>query len=133
MQTYRGMKQTRFKLYASIGGGGSSATTLASGNEDSNVYVWTHNGTAPCATLKGNSCIGYVVNCIGHAGAVNAVAWSTRHTGVLFTGSDDSTVRVWVPEEYAKTHGVKKTAELNGVDATNRGYFLGNGLDDDNV
>ena len=74
-----------------------------------------------------------MINCTGHAGAVNAVTWSTRHTGVLFTGSDDATLRVWVPEEYAKVHDMKKTTELNGVDAANREYFMGKCLDDDSM
>ena len=67
-------------------GGARDAFVLA-GGEDGRVYVF-HRGTGDrLASLE------------GHAGTVNAVAWSPVDPGLFVSASDDKSVRVWAAEE----------------------------------
>jgi WD40 repeat protein len=44
----------------------------------------------------------------GHAGCVNAVAWSAKHPGLLASASDDKTLRLWASDDmlaHLREHG----------------------------
>ena len=50
------------------------------------MYIW-HRARGRLLSVLG-----------GHAGVVNAVAWSAARPGLLASASDDRTVRVWASE-----------------------------------
>jgi WD40 repeat protein len=83
VRAYRGQRQSRFVIRTCYGG--ARDAFVASGSEDSRVYVWRRSTGAMVAKL------------VGHGGVVNAVAWNPRHAGMLASGSDDGTVRIWMP------------------------------------
>jgi WD40 repeat protein len=60
-------------------------TSIASGDEDGNVYVWK---AADRKTF---------FRYTGHQGAVNAIAWSPDGKFIA-SGGADTTVQVWQPE-----------------------------------
>ena len=66
--------------------GGAADAFVASGSEDSQVYIWRRTSGALLAVLP------------GHAGAVNAIAWCADRPGLLATASDDRTVRIWASD-----------------------------------
>jgi hypothetical protein len=67
--------------------GGADDAFVACGSEDSQLYVWHRGRGHLLAVLP------------GHAGAVNAVAWSATQPGLLASASDDRTVRLWASED----------------------------------
>lgn len=73
----------RFVIRSGLGGGPEGLSFVASGSEDSSVYVWHREKGALLAVLP------------GHSGAVNAVSWNGRVPGLLASASDDHTVRLW--------------------------------------
>jgi hypothetical protein len=84
VRAYRGQRQSRFVIRTCYGG--ARDAFVASGSEDSRVYVWRRSSGALVAKL------------VGHGGVVNAVSWNPRHAGMLASGSDDGTVRIWIPD-----------------------------------
>jgi hypothetical protein len=88
VRAYRGQRQSRFVIRTCFGG--ARDAFVASGSEDSRIYVWRRSSGALVAKL------------VGHGGVVNAVSWNPRHPGMLASGSDDGTVRIWMPNaDYA--------------------------------
>ncbi|CAN6846005.1 unnamed protein product [Brassica oleracea var. botrytis] len=64
--------------------GGYDEDFIASGSEDSQVYIWhVVKGLRPCRVLR------------GHSGAVNCVSWNPADIHMLALGSDDRTIRIW--------------------------------------
>ncbi|KAL0792197.1 hypothetical protein Bca101_063574 [Brassica carinata] len=64
--------------------GGYDEDFIASGSEDSQVYIWhIVKGLRPCRVLG------------GHSGAVNCVSWNPADIHMLASGSDDRTIRIW--------------------------------------
>ncbi|KAJ0231278.1 WD40 repeat-containing protein [Hirschfeldia incana] len=79
---FKGHKRRRFVIRSCFGG--YDETFIASGSEDSQVYIW-HRGVErePCCVLS------------GHGGAVNCVSWNPTDLHMLASGSDDRTIRIW--------------------------------------
>uniref|UniRef100_M4EK90 Uncharacterized protein n=1 Tax=Brassica campestris TaxID=3711 RepID=M4EK90_BRACM len=64
--------------------GGYDEDFIASGSEDSQVYIWhVAKGLRPCRVLR------------RHSGAVNCVSWNPADIHMLASGSDDRTIRIW--------------------------------------
>ncbi|XVF14444.1 hypothetical protein REPUB_Repub09cG0060700 [Reevesia pubescens] len=78
---YRGHKRTRFIIRSCFGG--LEQAFIASGSEDSLVYIW-HRGT------------GELIEALpGHSAAVNCVSWNPANPHMLASASDDRTIRIW--------------------------------------
>ncbi|CAN7004904.1 unnamed protein product, partial [Brassica oleracea var. botrytis] len=82
LSEYDGHKRTRFIIRSCFGG--YDEDFIASGSEDSQVYIWhVAKGLRPCRVLR------------GHSGAVNCVSWNPADIHMLASGSDDRTIRIW--------------------------------------
>ncbi|KAJ0238251.1 WD40 repeat-containing protein [Hirschfeldia incana] len=80
VQWFKGHKRTRSVIRSCFGG--YDENFIASGSEDSQVYIW-HKGLRPYRVLG------------GHSGAVNCVSWNPANIHMLASGSDDRTIRIW--------------------------------------
>ncbi|XP_023632564.1 WD repeat-containing protein 26 homolog [Capsella rubella] len=80
---YTGHKRSRFIIRSCFGGYKDSF--IASGSEDSQVYIWKilRPQKEPCSVLR------------GHSGAVNCVSWNPTDLHMLASASDDGTIRIW--------------------------------------
>ncbi|KAL8105700.1 WD repeat-containing protein 26 homolog isoform X2 [Apium graveolens] len=78
---FKGHKRTRFLVRSCFGG--FEQAFIASGSEDSQVYIW-HRGTGELLTKLP-----------GHSAAVNCVSWHPMNPHMLASASDDCTIRIW--------------------------------------
>jgi WD40 repeat protein len=80
---YEGHKQKAFMIRSIYGG--ATQTMVASGSEDSKVYLWRRrNGDEePLAVLSGHS-----------RGCANSIAWNPRIPDMFASAGDDATVRM---------------------------------------
>jgi len=95
VQKFRGITQGFYTIYSSFGGANQSF--VASGSEDTKVYIYHVNRAEPIQELS------------GHCRTVSCVSWNPVYHQILVSASDDQTVRVWGPaDKYRNT-------EVNGT------------------
>jgi WD40 repeat protein len=100
VRKFVGITQGFYTIYSCFGG----QNFIASGSEDSKVYIYQRNREEPIKVLS------------GHTRTVNAVSWNPVYPDVLVSASDDCTVRVWGPanrSRAARSNG-SSSAATNG-------------------
>lgn len=80
---YAGHRQHKYVIRSCFGGFNSAF--IASGSENSEVYIWNRQRSEPIEVLT------------GHSMTVNCVSWNPRNPRMLASASDDHTVRIWGP------------------------------------
>ncbi|CAN0267272.1 unnamed protein product [Ectocarpus sp. 12 AP-2014] len=83
LEKYEGHHQNRYIVRSTFGG--LDDRFVASGSEDSMVYIWHRKRGELIGSLD------------GHAGTVNSVHWNPSRPGMLASVCDDQTVRIWEP------------------------------------
>jgi len=84
-QKFKGITQGYYTIYSTFGG--INQSFVASGSEDTKVYIYHINRAEPIQELS------------GHCRTVSCVAWNPVYHQILVSASDDATVRVWAPAE----------------------------------
>ncbi|KAM3325692.1 WD repeat-containing protein WDS isoform X3 [Capsicum chacoense] len=80
---FKGHRQDKYGIRSCFGG--LDSTFIASGSEDSKVYIWNRRGSKPIEIL------------CGHSMTVNCVSWNPKRPQMLASASDDQTIRIWGP------------------------------------
>ena len=101
---FSGNAQARYVIRATFGG--PDDDFVASGSEDRHVYIWTRRhhlpgsgkgefdrGSLPLSAECPNGNL--LLKLPGHTATVNSVSWSPTAPGVLASGSDDCSIRIW--------------------------------------
>ncbi|KAL5225735.1 hypothetical protein ABZP36_012374 [Zizania latifolia] len=91
LDKFRGHKQGKFVIRSCFGG--SNSLFIASGSEDSQVYIWKRHLETPIKVLN------------GHSLTVNCVSWNPARPHMLASASDDRTVRIWLAHKAGIAHG----------------------------
>ncbi|KAK3007559.1 hypothetical protein RJ639_014405 [Escallonia herrerae] len=86
---YKGHRQLKYVIRSCFGG--LNSTFIASGSENSQVYIWNRRGSRPIEVLS------------GHSMTVNCVSWNPRRPQMLASASDDRTIRIWGSSHSEKT------------------------------
>ncbi|KAA8550682.1 hypothetical protein F0562_002366 [Nyssa sinensis] len=90
---YKGHKQDKYVIRSCFGG--LNSTFIASGSENSQVYIWNRRSPDPIEVLY------------GHSMTVNCVSWNLKRPQMLASASDDQTIRIWGPSPSRKTQPEK--------------------------
>lgn len=90
VRKFQGCTQGYFVIHSCFGG--ANQNFVASGSEDSKVYIWHRNHEKPIAVYS------------GHSRTVNCVSWNPKYPQMLASASDDETVRIWIPEKTPSTN-----------------------------
>uniref|UniRef100_A0A3Q7I4V8 Uncharacterized protein n=1 Tax=Solanum lycopersicum TaxID=4081 RepID=A0A3Q7I4V8_SOLLC len=85
---FEGHRQHKYVIRSCFGG--LDSTFIASGSEDSKVYIWNRRGSKPIEIL------------CGHSMTVNSVSWNPKRPQMLASASDDQTIRIWGPDVRSK-------------------------------
>ncbi|GER41156.1 transducin family protein / WD-40 repeat family protein [Striga asiatica] len=80
---YKGHRQKKYVIRSCFGG--LNSMFIASGSEDSKVYIWNRRCSDPIEILS------------GHSMTVNCVSWNPKRPQMLASASDDNTIRIWGP------------------------------------
>nr|GEV68253.1 hypothetical protein [Tanacetum cinerariifolium] len=105
---YKGHRRSRFIVKACFGG--LEQAFIASGSEDSQVYIWHRGSGELIQTLR------------GHSGAVNCVSWNPANPHMLASASDDRSIRIWgLKRLHSKQKGKEKSPSENGNHYCNGG------------
>ncbi|KAL9252340.1 WD repeat-containing protein [Drosera capensis] len=91
---YSGHEQKKYVIRSCFGGVNSAF--IASGSENSQVYIWNRRCSEPIANLS------------GHTLTVNCVSWNPKWPQMLASASDDHTIRIWGPCRLTKVQPVKR-------------------------
>ncbi|KAM5563260.1 WD repeat-containing protein WDS [Rosa sericea] len=90
---YMGHRQSKYVIRSCFGGVNSKF--IASGSENSQVYIWNRRNSMPIEVL------------CGHSMTVNCVSWNLRRPQMLASASDDHTIRIWGSSLSKKTQPEK--------------------------
>ncbi|XP_042409002.1 WD repeat-containing protein WDS homolog [Zingiber officinale] len=85
---FRGHKEGEYVIRSCFGG--SDSLFIASGSEDSQIYIWQRHKEMPIKILS------------GHSMTVNCVSWNPTRPNLLASASDDRTVRIWLANQTTK-------------------------------
>ncbi|GAY40202.1 hypothetical protein CUMW_050210, partial [Citrus unshiu] len=80
---YTGHSQNKYVIRSCFGG--LDSTFIASGSENSQIYIWNRRNSKPIEILS------------GHSMTVNCVSWNPKRPKMLASASDDHTIRIWGP------------------------------------
>ncbi|GAB2281871.1 hypothetical protein Dimus_016433 [Dionaea muscipula] len=83
---YSGHEQKKYVIRSCFGG--FKNAFIASGSENSEVYIWNRRCSQPIKILS------------GHSMTVNCVSWNPKRHQMLASASDDQTIRIWGPSRY---------------------------------
>jgi len=86
LRKYQGVRQGNYVNHGTFGG--PNEEFLASGSEDSKVYLWHRRYERPIMIFS------------GHTRTVNCVSWHPTQPLLFASASDDATVRIWSTNEY---------------------------------
>ncbi|KAL6217639.1 hypothetical protein ACLB2K_010856 [Fragaria x ananassa] len=90
---YMGHMQSKYVIRSCFGG--ANSTFIASGSENTQVYIWNRRNSRPIEVL------------CGHTMTVNSVSWNLRRPQMLASASDDQTIRIWGSSRSKRTQPKK--------------------------
>ena len=109
VRTFQGVVQGFYVIHSCFGGVNESF--VASGSEDSNIYIYKIKCETPIAVLS------------GHCRSVNCVSWNPKYPQILASVSDDSTVRIWGPKNMCAKRSSTTSASSSSNTAVRNGLI----------